>query len=82
MPNIYNIYIHIYIYIYICIYIHTYILLTKITETFWSRDVTDIWVLAHFEPKNQARKTLNYIKSSCAKLLQIFSNVSKNVKMK
>ena len=28
-----------------------YILLTKIIETFWSRDVTDIWVLAHFELK-------------------------------
>ena len=23
----------------------------KIIETFWSRDVTDILVLAHFEPK-------------------------------
>ena len=29
-----------------------YILFTKITETFWSRDVTDIWVLAHFELKS------------------------------
>ena len=25
-------------------------------------------VLAHFEPKNQTRKILNYIKSLCAKL--------------
>ena len=24
------------------------ILFTKIIETFWSRDVTDTWVLAHF----------------------------------
>ena len=29
-----------------------YILFTKIIETFWSRDVTDIWLLAHFEPKS------------------------------
>ena len=28
-----------------------YILFTKIIETFWSGDVTDIQVLAHFEPK-------------------------------
>ena len=28
-----------------------YILFTKIIETFWSRDVTDILVLAHFELK-------------------------------
>ena len=28
-----------------------YILFTKIIETFWSRDVTDILVLAHIEPK-------------------------------
>ena len=28
-----------------------YLLLIKVIETFWSRDVTDIWVLAHFEPK-------------------------------
>ena len=28
-----------------------YIFLTKFIETFWSRDVTDIWVLAHFEIK-------------------------------
>ena len=27
------------------------ILFTKIIETFWSRDVTDTWVLAHFEIK-------------------------------
>ena len=26
-----------------------HIFFTKIIETFWSRDVTDIWVLAHFE---------------------------------
>ena len=28
-----------------------YILFTKIIETFWSRDVTDIQILAHFEFK-------------------------------
>ena len=28
-----------------------YIFLTKFIETFWSRDVTDIWLLAHFEIK-------------------------------
>ena len=28
-----------------------YILFTKIIETFWLRDITDIWVLAQFEPK-------------------------------
>ena len=28
-----------------------YILFTNIIETFWSRDVTNIWVLAHFELK-------------------------------
>ena len=28
-----------------------YILFTKIIETFWSGDVTDIQVLTHFEPK-------------------------------
>ena len=29
-----------------------YILFAKRTETFWFRDVTNIWVLAHFELKN------------------------------
>ena len=28
-----------------------YMSFTKVTETFWSRDVTDIQVMAHFEPK-------------------------------
>ena len=28
-----------------------YTLFTKIIETFWSRDVTNMWVLAHFELK-------------------------------
>ena len=28
-----------------------YILFTKIIETFWSRNVTDIWALAHFQSK-------------------------------
>ena len=28
-----------------------YALFTKIIETFWSRDVTDIQVSAHFKPK-------------------------------
>ena len=28
-----------------------YILFTKRIETFWYRDVTNIWVLAHFEFK-------------------------------
>ena len=36
-------------YIYI---ISDILLITKIiVETFWSRDVTDIWLLAHFELK-------------------------------
>ena len=46
---------HIYIYIYIYTHIYyIYILFTKIIEiieTFWSRDATDIRVLAHCEPK-------------------------------
>ena len=33
----------------------------KITETFWSRDATDLWVLAHFELK--LIKILELIKS-------------------
>ena len=28
-----------------------YILFTKRTETFWCRDITNIWILAHFELK-------------------------------
>ena len=28
-----------------------YILFTKIIKTFWSRDITSIWVLTHFELK-------------------------------
>ena len=51
-----------------------YVLFTKIVERFWSRDVTDIWVLANFEPKNQTRKFLNYMKSLCADFFRIFSN--------
>ena len=60
------------------------LLFKKIIETFWSRDVSDIWVLAHFETKNQARKILNNINSLCAKLFKCFliyilrQNVSKN----
>ena len=30
-----------------------YILITKGIETFWSREVTKIWVLEHFELKIQ-----------------------------
>ena len=29
-----------------------YILFAKIIEIIWSRDVTDLWVLAHFEFKS------------------------------
>ena len=36
---------------YIYIYIYIYILFIKITETFWSRDITNIWILANFELK-------------------------------
>ena len=57
-------------YIYVCI-----ILFTKIIEIFWYRYVTEICILAYFETKNQTRKGLNYIKSSCAKLFQIFFNI-------
>ena len=39
-------------YVYIYIYIYIYILFTKIFETFWSGDATDICVLADFESKN------------------------------
>ena len=39
-----------------------------IIETFYSRDVTSKRALARF-------KILNYIKSSCAKLFYIFSNI-------
>ena len=42
---IFPIHIHIHIYIYI------YILFTKTIKTFWSRDLTDIRVLAYFESK-------------------------------
>ena len=48
-----------------------YILFAKIIETFWSRGVTDIWVVAHLGPnvfKKLDRKNLNYIKFLCAKL--------------
>ena len=42
------------------------ILFTKIIETFWSRDVTDTWVLAHF-----VIKYFGTYKSLCAKLFEI-----------
>ena len=44
-----DIYSYMYIYIYIYIHIYIYILFAKGIETFWSRDVTDILILAHFE---------------------------------
>ena len=48
-----------------------YILFAKIIETFWSRGVTNIWVVAYLGPnvfKKFDRKNLNYIKFLCAKL--------------
>ena len=54
--------------------IFKYILFIKRIETFWSRDVIDIWVLAHFEFKSheyirdispikiRKEKNLNYVK--------------------
>ena len=59
-----------------------YLLFAKIIEIFWSRDVIDIWVLAHFEPKIQ--KYLKIISSlhmpNCFKyfLIYILKYVSKN----
>ena len=44
-----------------------------ISETFWSRDVTDIQVLAHFKLKIYT-KIFELIKSLCAELFQIFWN--------
>ena len=54
-----------------------YILFIKIiVETEIPRNVTGIWVLEHFEPKNQTRKILNYIKPLFAKLLNYTSMIS------
>ena len=47
-----------------------YVLFTEMVETFFSRDVTDMRVLAHFELKR-----FEPIKSLCAKLFYIFSNI-------
>ena len=47
-----------------------YVLFTEMVETFFSRDVTDMRVLAHF-----GLKRFEPIKSLCAKLFYIFSNI-------
>ena len=39
-----------------------------------NRDVTNIWVLAHFEFKTQRFYIKNYVESICAKLFEIFSD--------
>ena len=56
---------------YLCIIfvlnIFKYVLFMKRIETFWSRDVTDIWVLSHFEFKTH--EDLNVL--NCLKYFQI-----------
>ena len=61
--------IHISISIYLSIYIYIYIYFTKIIEIFWSRDVTDIGVLAHFE-----LKIYKYFWTFYVFMFQIFKN--------
>ena len=57
-----------------------YILFTKRTKTFWSRDATNIWVLAHFEFKTHkdffylsslsVLNCLKYFGIKCLKIIQ------------
>ena len=48
-------------------YIYIYILFAKIIKISWSRDVTDIRVLVHFESKIH-KEFCMFFKSVCAKL--------------